>query len=156
MKGSSRIGGLVFWVGLSLLAGVAGSRGMPGTWYAELAKPTWNPPNWIFAPVWTFLYILMGVAAWIFWLRAGWERGRAALAVFVLQLVLNFTWSWIFFGAHRMGWALVEIVILWSAILLTILLFARKSVTAAALLVPYLLWVTFAAVLNAALWHLNS
>ena len=129
---------------------------MPGTWYAELAKPAWNPPNWIFAPVWTFLYILMGVAAWVCWLRAGWERGRAALAVFVLQLVLNFTWSWIFFGTHRMGWALVEIVILWSAILLTILLFARKSVTAAALLVPYLLWVTFAAVLNAALWHLNS
>ena len=129
---------------------------MPGVWYADLAKPAWNPPNWIFAPVWTFLYLLMGVAAWIVWRRVGWTRGRGPLGVFVLQLVLNFTWSWIFFGAHLMGWALVEIVVLWLAILLTIVLFSRRSVTAAALLVPYLLWVTFATALNAALWRLNS
>jgi len=156
MRSSRRILGLAFWLGLSLLAGVAGSRWMPGAWYAELAKPAWNPPSWIFGPMWTFLYVVMGVAAWMVWLRAGWTRGRAALAVFVLQLILNFTWSWLFFGVHRMGWALVEIVVLWLTILLTAILFARRSVTAAALLVPYLMWVAFATALNAALWHLNT
>jgi tryptophan-rich sensory protein len=155
MKGSSRIGGLVFWVGLSLLAGVAGSRWMPGEWYAALAKPDWNPPNWIFAPVWTSLYVLMGVAAWMVWVRAGWARGRAALGSFLLQLLLNALWSYLFFGAHLMGWALVEIVGLGSVILVTIIFFARHSTTAATLLVPYLLWVTFATILNTALWRLN-
>ena len=87
---------------------------------------------------------------------SGIERRKQGIAVFVLQLVLNFTWSWIFFGAHRIGWALVEIVVLWLAILLTIILFARRSVTAATLLVPYLLWVTFATALNTALWRLNA
>lgn len=156
MKGSSRILSLVFWVGLSLAAGLAGSRWMPGEWYAELAKPAWNPPNWIFAPVWTILYILMGVSAWMVWLRAGWAKGRMALGVFILQLGLNALWSYLFFGAHLMGWALVEIVILWLVILATAVLFARHAVTAAALLVPYLLWVAFATVLNATLWTLNT
>jgi len=143
-------------VGLSLAAGLAGSRWMPGVWYAELAKPAWNPPNWIFGPVWTLLYILMGLAAWMVWQRAGWKTGRAALGLFFLQLILNSLWSYLFFGAHLMGWALVEIVVLWLTILATAILFARHSATAAFLLVPYLLWVAFATLLNATLLNLNT
>jgi benzodiazapine receptor len=156
MKNSRHILGLILWVGLSLAAGVAGSRWMPGEWYADLVKPAWNPPNWIFAPVWTFLYILMGIAAWMVWLRAGWKGARAAFGVFFLQLALNSLWSYLFFGAHLMGWALVEIGVLWLSILATMILFARHAALAAALLGPYLLWVAFATFLNYSLRALNS
>ena len=125
------------------------------TWYAALHKPPWNPPNRIFGPVWSLLYLMMAVAAWLVWRAAGWSLARPALGLFAIQLVLNVGWSVVFFGLRQPGWALVEIVVLWCAILGTLLLFRRISPPAALLLVPYLAWVTFAAGLNLAIWRLN-
>ena len=142
--------------GLSFSAATVGGFFTPGEWYAQLAKPSWNPPSWVFGPVWTVLYTTIGVSACLVWRDQGIGGARAAFAVYVAQLVLNAIWSWLFFGLHRPGIALVEIVVLWAAILATIILFRRVSRLAAALLVPYLLWVGFAAILNAALWRLNQ
>ncbi|MCB1888719.1 MAG: tryptophan-rich sensory protein [Rhodocyclaceae bacterium] len=141
---------------LALSAGLAGSRWLPGMWYVGLTKPSWNPPAWVFGPVWTFLYVTMGVAAWLVWRRAGWRGARGALLLFGLQLGLNALWSYVFFGAHLMGWGLVEMLVLWAAILATARAFARHSRTAGWLLAPYLAWVAFAAVLNFTLWRLNA
>lgn len=150
-------------VGFVALAQVAGGIGAVfttseiGGWYATLARPELAPPNWVFGPVWTTLYFLMGVAAFLVW-RKGWgERGvKIALGVFLGQLVLNTLWSIIFFGLHSLGGAFVEIVFLWGAILATIITFARVSKLAAWLLVPYILWVSFAAYLNASFWAINA
>jgi tryptophan-rich sensory protein len=125
------------------------------TWYAALRRPAWNPPNWLFGPVWATLYVLMGVAAWLVWRRAGWAGAKAALLLFAAQLLLNAAWSLVFFGLRRPGWAFVEIVVLWAAIALTLRGFWRLRPLAGALLVPYLAWVTFAAALNFAIWRLN-
>jgi translocator protein len=122
-------------------------------WYPTIAKPTWTPPSWIFGPVWTALYAMMAVAAWLVWRRAGWG---GALIWFAVQLALNATWSPVFFGLHRIGLALVNIVLLWLAIAGTTVAFWRVMPTAGMLLVPYLAWVSFAAMLNFALWRLNS
>ena len=137
------------------LGGVATASAIP-TWYQGLNKPAWNPPNWVFGPVWTLLYILMGVAAWLVW-RQGWDNPQVqvALAIFGVQLLLNLFWSLIFFGLHSPGWAVLEIVVLWGFILATTVQFYRLDSTAGLLLIPYQLWVTFAAVLNAAVWQLN-
>jgi tryptophan-rich sensory protein len=154
-----RIAKIVAAVGVCLLAGAAGglftSPAIPG-WYAALQKPAFNPPNWIFGPVWTALYIMMGVAAFLVWDR-GWRRPgvRHALAVFAAQLVLNVLWSALFFGARSPAAALVDIFALWLGILASIILFARVSKAGAVLMVPYLLWVSFAAVLNVAIVALN-
>lgn len=147
---------LLLFLALSFGAAAFGAQFAPGSWYAALAKPSWNPPSWVFGPVWTLLYAMMAVAAWLVWRQAGWRAAAPALAVFALQLVLNALWSWIFFGLHAPGWALLEILALWLAILATIVLFARVRPLAAWLLVPYLAWVSFAAVLNFTLWRLNS
>ena len=126
------------------------------TWYAVANKPSFNPPNWIFAPVWTTLYIMMGIALYLVWKKEGPEPQRkTALWWFAIQMFLNFWWSFIFFYAQQPGWALVEIVALWLAILGTIISFGKISTTAAWLLVPYLLWVSFASVLNFYIWKLN-
>jgi len=125
---------------------------MPGEWYAGLVKPSWNPPAWVFGPAWTLLYILMAEAAWLVWRRVGFSR---PLALYFIQLALNAAWTPIFFGAHQLGWALVEIVVLWIAILLTLLSFRRVSPAAGWLLVPYLAWVSIATFLNFTLWRLN-
>jgi len=137
------------------LGGVATASAIP-TWYQGLNKPAWNPPNWVFGPVWTLLYILMGVAAWLVW-RQGWDNPQVqvALAIFAVQLLLNLFWSLIFFGLRSPGWAVLEIAILWGFILATIVQFYRLESVAGLLLIPYQLWVTFAAVLNAAVWQLN-
>lgn len=127
--------------------------GMPGEWYAALSKPTWNPPPWLFGPAWTLLYTLMAIAAWMVWKRVGFGK---PLKLYFVQLALNAAWTPIFFGAHAMGWALVEIVVLWIAILMTLLSFRRVNTTAGWLFVPYLAWVTFATSLNFTLWRLNS
>jgi tryptophan-rich sensory protein len=148
--------GLIGWVLLSLAAGWVGSRFMPGAWYAGLAKPSWNPPSWVFAPVWSTLYLLMGIAAWLVWRRAGFEGAPTALGLFVLQLVLNSLWSYLFFGLHRPGFAFIEIVVLWAAIVATLIAFWRISPPAGALLLPYLAWVSFASALNLQLWRLNA
>jgi translocator protein len=124
------------------------------TWYAGLAKPTWNPPNWIFGPVWTFLYISMAVAAWLVWRQGGlWQW---ALALFAVQLVLNAAWSWLFFGFHLTGTAFIEIVALFAAIAATTIAFWPKSMAAGILMLPYLGWVAFASVLNFTIWRLNG
>jgi len=147
--------GLVGWLLVSFSAAWIGSRFMPGAWYASLAKPSWNPPNAIFAPVWSVLYVLMGVAAWLVWRRAGFSGAGVSLALFVVQLVLNALWSYLFFGTHRPDLAFLEILILWAALLLTLLLFWRQVRLAGVLLLPYLAWVTFASFLNFALWQMN-
>jgi translocator protein len=127
------------------------------TWYPTLRKPSFNPPNWIFGPVWTLLFALMGVALYLVSETKGDDERVTRLAkwLFALQLGLNVLWSGLFFGLRSPFFALIEIVFLWIAILLTILAFARISRTAALLLLPYLAWTTFAAVLNVALWRLN-
>ena len=123
-----------------------------GSWYALLAKPAFNPPNWIFAPVWTALYFMMAIAAWRIWRRGG---ARWALSLFALQLALNLAWSIVFFGLRAPGAALAEILVLLLAILATTVVFWRSDRVAGMLFVPYAAWVAFAAVLNAAIWQLN-
>jgi translocator protein len=152
------------WIGLVVFIAVclgAGSLGAIATtpeidgWYRALAKPDWNPPDSVFGPVWTTLFVLMGIAAWLVWKPAGFKAAEIPLTLFGVQLVLNVAWSWIFFGMHQPGWAFVEIVILWLAIAATTWAFFRRSPLAGWLLVPYLAWVSFAAVLNFAIWRLN-
>ncbi len=144
---------------VSELAGIIGSfftfEAIP-TWYATLVKPTLNPPSWIFGPVWTTLYLLMGIAAFLVW-KKGWEQKevKIALGIFTGQLVLNTLWSIIFFGLQSPGWALIDILLMWISIVATIIVFYRISRPAAYLLLPYLAWVSFASYLNYAIWTLN-
>ena len=147
--------GLVLWVALCLATGGVGSRFLPGQWYAELAKPSWNPPDFVFAPVWTTLYILMGVAAWLVWRRAGFAGARGILALFIAHLGLNSLWSYLFFGLERPGYAFAEIIVLWLVILILVGGFWRVARGAGLLLLPYFVWVSFASVLNFQLWRLN-
>lgn len=126
------------------------------TWYADLAKPTWTPPDWIFAPVWTILYAMMALAAWLVWRQDGFQVAKLALALFAIQLALNSLWSALFFGLQHPAAAAVDIVLLWIAILATIVAFCRHSPWAAGLMVPYLAWVSYATALNIAIWRLNS
>jgi len=140
-------------------AGLIGSiftMGAIPTWYATLQKPAFTPPNWLFAPVWSTLYLLMGIAAFLIW-RKGLDiqQVRIALIIFLIQLVLNILWSVVFFGLEAPLYGLIEIVILWIAILITILRFWKISLVAAWLLVPYILWVSVATALNASIWVLN-
>ncbi|MFV0442135.1 MAG: TspO/MBR family protein [Planctomycetaceae bacterium] len=156
---------LTRWIGLFLFVLVcvgAGGLGAVATtpeidgWYRTVVKPEWNPPNWVFGPVWTTLFVLMGISAWLVWKPAGFKESKTPLSLFAVQLILNVAWSWIFFGMHQIGWAVVEIVILWLVILATTVAFFRRSKPAGWLLVPYLVWVTFASVLNFTIWRLNS
>ena len=133
------------------LGGVT-TAGSVRDWYPTLVKPAWNPPAWIFGPVWTVLYLAMAVAAWLVWRRVGWG---AALVWFALQLALNATWSPVFFGMHQIGLALVNIVLLWLAIAGTMVAFWKVTPVAGWLFVPYLAWVSFATALNFVLWRLN-
>jgi tryptophan-rich sensory protein len=126
------------------------------TWYSDLSRPSFTPPDWTFGVVWPILYVMMGISAFLIWERGINKRQvKVALGLFVIQLVLNGLWTPIFFGLHMIAIALFEIVLLWAAILLTILAFWRISKAAAFLLFPYILWVSFAVVLNAAFWYLN-
>jgi len=145
---------------VSLAAGVLGAAvvGREGftSWYATIQKPSLTPPSWVFGPVWTFLYILMGVAAFLVWRNGLDHRAvRVALGWFLVQLALNAAWSPVFFGLHRIGLALLVIVLLWAAIAMTMHQFFRVSTPAGWLLLPYLLWVSLATYLNASIWSLN-
>jgi translocator protein len=146
--------GLAGWialcVGVGLIGGLATSADTP--WFAALRKPSWNPPAWVFAPVWTTLYVLMGVAAWRVW--RGRDRGTA-LWLFGVQLALNFAWSFIFFSAREIDLAFVEIVVLWAFIAATIVAFSRHDRGAAWLMIPYFAWVSFAAALNGTIARMN-
>lgn len=126
------------------------------SWYQTINKPVWNPPNWIFGPVWTTLYVLMGIALFIIWKSdTSTELKKIAFVLFAIQLVFNFFWSFIFFNQHLVGWALIEMTVLWVFILLTIFSFAQVDKIAAWLLVPYISWVSFALILNYTIWKLN-
>jgi tryptophan-rich sensory protein len=137
---------------LVFLTALSGAAFPPGEWYAALRKPPLTPPNWIFGPVWTVLYVAMAVAAWLVW-RAG--GGALPLALWTLQLVLNGLWSWLFFGLERPGLALLEILLLLAALLATTAAFFPVRPLAGWLLVPYVAWVAFAAYLNAGIWQLS-
>ena len=151
----TRMLALAGWILLSFLAATIGGLAAPGQWYERVNKPSWNPPNAVFAPVWTVLFILMGVAAWLVWLRRGETGVTLALALFVGQLVLNVLWSWLFFHWHRMDLASYELLLFWVVILATLVAFWQVRPLAGWLFVPYLVWVTFAGYLNLTLWRLN-
>lgn len=136
------------------ISGFATAAGITD-WYVTLNKPSFNPPNYLFAPVWTTLYTLMGISLFIIWRSPEGRNRNNALVIFAIQIALNFCWSFLFFKFNLPGVALVEIVLLWTSILMMIILFRRISKLAAYLQVPYLLWVSFATVLNAAIWYLN-
>lgn len=143
------------WFGITFTAAIIGSQAGPGLWYAALNKPSWNPPNWVFGPVWTCLYVTMALAAWRVWRHGGWTNRRTSLLMYLLQLILNAFWSPIFFGLQQPGLAFVEILLLCAAIVGTVVLFLRVDRLSGILLVPYLAWVSFAAFLNFTLWRLN-
>ncbi len=142
-------------ISIPLLAGFIGSYfTMPAipNWYADLVKPDLNPPNWIFAPVWTTLYILMGISFFLIWQKG---KNCLPLSVFGIQMLLNTTWSIFFFGLQRLDIAFANILLLWVMIVLTMILFSRISKIAMYLLIPYILWVSFAGYLNLTIWMLN-
>jgi len=127
----------------------------PGSWYRKLAKPPWCPPAWLFGPVWLVLYVSIAVSGWLVWQQASVDGAVLAIAVYAVQLVLNGLWSTVFFGLRRPDFAFMEIVCLWLSILATMVVFHSIDKTAAYILVPYALWVTFAALLNLSIWRLN-
>lgn len=144
---------LVIFIALVALAAFFGAQFEPGTWYDGLRKPPLNPPSWIFGPVWSVLYLAIAVAGWLVW-RAR-PESAVPLALWGSQLVLNTAWSWLFFGLHLPGLALIEILVLLALLIATTVSFLRIRTLAGGLLVPYAAWVSFAAYLNAGLWVLN-
>ena len=155
MEISSIIGPACF-IAASFLAALTGAWFRPGDWYERLKKPSWRPPNRIFAPVWTVLYLMIATAGWLVWREAGFANAGVPMAVYALQLFLNAAWTPLFFGLHRPDLGFVDIVLLWLSIIATILVFYPINLGAALLLLPYLAWVTLAAALNFAVWRLNS
>ena len=149
--------GLVAWLAVCFVAAAIGAIASvnAGAFYAELVRPNWAPPAWLFGPVWSALYTAMAVTAWLVWRAAPAARTRAALGLFVAQLAANALWSWLFFAWQLGGSAFAEVVLLWLLILATLVAFYRIRPLAAVLLVPYLAWVSFAAVLNLTLWLAN-
>ena len=146
---------LIGFVGTCSLAAMTGAMFRPGDWYEQLRKPAWRPPNWVFPPAWAFLYLTIAVSGWLVWLTAGLAGAVLPLAIYLVQLVLNAAWTPIFFELHRPDLAFIEIVILWLSIVATMATFHPINAAAAWLLLPYLLWVTFAAALNFTVWRLN-
>ena len=147
---------LAITIGISELAGRIGAFSRSSEWYQAVDKPVVNPPNGVFGPVWILLYALMGVSAFLIWKQGmGQKKVKIALGVFGIQLFLNAIWSIIFFGFNNPGRALVDIVLLWVAIVFTMVVFYKISKSATYLLIPYILWVSFATYLNFAIWLLN-
>ena len=156
-RAKQAIGLIVFIVvclGAGGLGAIATTPEIDG-WYKTITKPTWNPPDYVFGPVWTTLFITMAIAGWLVWKPAGFKAVMVPLSLFGIQLVLNVAWSWVFFGLHQPGWAVIEIIVLWAVIVATTVTFFRSSKVAGWLMVPYLAWVSFAALLNAAIYRLN-
>ncbi|GAC1679506.1 MAG: tryptophan-rich sensory protein [Steroidobacteraceae bacterium] len=148
--------GLAGFIAACFLAALTGAWFRPGEWYERLKKPSWRPPNRLFAPVWTVLYLMIAVAGWLVWRDAGFAGAGWPLAVYALQLILNAAWTPLFFGLHRPDLGCIDIVLVWASIIATIVLFYPIHVGAALLLVPYLAWTTFATALNFAVWRLNA
>ena len=149
--------GLVGWLVVTFVAAAIGGAASvnAGSFYTQLVLPEWAPPAWIFGPVWTVLYVAMGIAAWLIWRADGFRAVRGALTLFLAQLALNALWSWLFFGWHHGALAFADILLLWVLIIATLIAFWRVRALAGWLLVPYLLWVSFASALNYAVWQLN-
>jgi translocator protein len=149
--------GLVAWLGASFAAGGLGALGSmdADTFYRGLSQPSWAPPAWLFGPVWTVLYFVIGVAAWLVWRRHGFKGAFRALSLFIVQLLANSLWTWLFFKWHLGAVALAEIVVLWVLIAATVFSFWRLHRLAALMLLPYLAWVSFATALTYSLWRLN-
>jgi tryptophan-rich sensory protein len=154
---NQQVFGLIAWLVLSFITAAVGSAAsiQAASFYAELVRPEWSPPGSVFGPVWTLLYTLMGISAWLVWRVNGFSRAAIALTLFLIQLALNALWSWLFFYWQLGGVAFAEIILLWFSIAFTLASFWRIHKLAAALIVPYLLWVSFAALLNFSLWQLN-
>lgn len=151
----SSVLGLIGFIAACFFVALTGALFRPGDWYERLAKPTWRPPNRLFAPVWTFLYFTIAISGWLVWRQAGFAGAALPLAIYALQLVLNAAWTPIFFGLHRIDLGFLDIILLWLSIIATLALFFPIHGVAALLLLPYLAWVTFAAALNFAVWRLN-
>lgn len=141
-------------VGLGAASGFSTSSEING-WFQTIQKPSWNPPNWIFGPMWTTLYILMGTAAALIW-HSDHEKKKGALLLFLVQFILNLSWSFIFFNQHEIGWAFAEILVMLILIIATTIAFYKIKPLAAYLMIPYILWVSFASVLNGTIWMLNK
>jgi translocator protein len=154
MRWFSLLGWVVLCFAVGGFAG-AGTAGDVEGWYRTLVRPSFAPPNWVFGPVWSLLYALMAIAAWQVWQSAPSPARSWGIALFLIQLALNFAWPWLFFRQHWLGVSLVEIVLLWMAIAATTWAFGRVSTLPAWLMAPYLAWVTFATALNAGFWRLN-
>lgn len=150
--------GLIGWLVLSFSASAIGAVASieAQSFYRQLVQPSWAPPPWIFGPVWTVLYAMMAIAAWLVWRKGGFRANSTALLLFVVQLVLNALWTWIFFAWHSGPWAFAEIVVLWVFLLATLVAFWRLRRLAGMLLIPYLVWVSFAAALTYFVWQLNT
>ena len=157
MPSSNQWIGLVGWLLLCFAAAAVGAFASieAASFYAQLAQPSWAPAASVFGPVWSLLYALMGIAAWLVWREGGWRRQRGVLLLFVVQLAVNAIWSWLFFAWHRGALAFADIVLLWLLIVVTLIGFWRVRSLAGALLLPYVCWVSFAAALNFAVWQLN-
>jgi len=147
--------GLIFWLLLCFSAGAFGGYFEPAVWYEQLSKPNWTPADWIFPVVWPILYLFMGISVWLIWKEFGFKSAKMDLRWFLIQLVLNALWPWLFFGRHDISTALAEISLLWIAIFFTTVLFWQKNTLAAYLLLPYLLWIGYAFALNFAIWKMN-
>jgi tryptophan-rich sensory protein len=146
---------LLGFIGVCFMAALSGAIFRPGEWYEHLARPWWRPPNWVFAPAWSILYLTIAVSGWLVWRKAG-AAAAAPLTVYFISLICNAAWSAIFFGLRRPDWAFFEAVLLWLSIAATISVFHPVDKGAAWLLGPYLCWVTFATALNFAIWRMNT
>jgi len=157
MTKQQQILGLFGWLGLCFAASFVGAIAsiQAQSFYGQLSQPLWAPPDWVFGPVWSVLYAMMAIAAWLVWRGGGFLANRKALSFFLAQLLVNSLWSWLFFAWRLGALALVDILILWLLIVATIVYFWRSNVLAGTLLIPYLLWVSFATGLNYSVWQLN-
>jgi len=147
--------GAIGWLALTLLAAWLATWLMPDEWYQALSKPGWNPPNKLYVPVWIVVYALMGAAAWLIWKQAGMMGNIIPLSLFIVQLVLQVAWSWLLFGRHRLGQALIDILAVWVLLLVTLVLFWGVSPLAGILLIPSLAWASFASALTWIVWQKN-
>jgi tryptophan-rich sensory protein len=155
---SFRWRGLLAWLAVTFVAAMLGALASmdAAERYMALSLPSWAPPPWVFGPVWTLLYAMMGVAAWRVWLEHGWRGARGALSLYLFQLVVNTLWTWLFFAWELRGWATVEVFLLLGMVAVLQVQFARLSTLAGTLLLPYLAWVSFASALSFAVWRLNQ
>lgn len=154
---NKQIIGFIAWLAVSFIAAAIGSAAsiQAAPFYTQLVRPEWAPPPGLFGPVWTVLYALMGIAAWLIWRIRGFRAARTALTLFLVQLVVNALWSWLFFGWRLGALSFADIILLWALIVATLFAFWRISPLAGALLIPYLFWVSFACILNYSVWQLN-